>query len=222
MAKKRVIEYKRMGDLVAGDILLSSEGETELTQPFEEHMPESMYLLEFGIGEEVYASGNHLWYTVNSLDKQLHRKRKKEAVHLVDYLDSKKISWLERQASSESAEAPDVSLEFVLEMLGIPFDDDKAVQQVTRIIQSIGPTLEMHEKMFDELDDSLKPAGTPAIKMFSLKYFCQQVLALVKTVRKSLTSSDYELLVGKVRTTEEIANTQEFDHDFTVIRSVTS
>lgn len=222
MTKKRVIEYKRMGDLIAGDILLSSEGETELTQPFEEHMPESMYLMEFGINEKVYASGNHLWYTVTSLDKQLHRKRRKDAVHLIKYLDDRKVSWLERQASSESAEAPDVAVEFVLETLGIPFQDDKAVEQVLRIIESIGPTLEVHEKMFDELDDSLSPADTPARNLFSLKYFCQQLLALATSVKKSISATQYELLVGKVRTTEEIANTEAFDHDFTVIRSVSS
>lgn len=210
------IVYKDIGDIVEDDILIDSEGETTtVTAAYDAHIPDKMFRLRFGNGETIEASGNHLWYTISGLDRQLHKQRIKEArIHLLPRLSDRKTSWLKRMSDVDKELSPGVDLGFIAESLDISQADSDLYNQVFRVLESIGPIAVRNEYYYDENSGSVKDAGSKAKKLYSLKLFCEQMLALVAEASGQKHRSPYELLKGKVRTTEDIAHTWDIGHDF--------
>lgn len=211
------IEYKPIGEITEGDILLTDDNEeTVVKHAYEHHVPESMYQMTFANGETFKVSGNHLWYTVNSLDRSTHKERIRKAVRLSERMSGRKMSWLYKMADADEGIAPEVDLNFFLEVLEVPYEDNELVWQVRRICESIGPVVMQKATMIDvDAPDKniLSPTDTPERPLYSAKMFAQQMIALVSTSLK-LDYHKYELLKGKVRTTTEIAETHDLRHDF--------
>lgn len=207
--------YKTMGELEEGDQLLGSEaGGTTVTDAYDAHVPDRMFRLRFSNGQVIEASGNHLWYTVTGLDKQLHKQRIKDArAHVVPHLNERKMSWLKKMANADAELSPNVDMEFIADALAIDGSKVDLYNQVVRILESIGPVAMRNEYIYDE-GAGTQEAGTKARRIYSLKLFCEQALALVSESIGKKHSSPYELLKGKVRTTEDIAHTWELGHDF--------
>lgn len=218
----REIEYKPIGEITEDDILLTNDNmETTVKNAYQHHIPESMYQMTFANGETFKVSGNHLWYTINSLDRSTHKERVRKAARLAKKMSGRKMSWLYKMADSDEGTAPEVDLVFFLEVLEIPFDDRDLVWQVERICESIGPVAMQKAKMVDGDADSgetLTETDTPDRPLYSAKMFAQQMIALI-SVSLKLKNSKYELLKGKVRTTTGIAETHDLNHDFPSTRS---
>lgn len=213
------IVYKRMGDLEVGDELLSSDGgSSAITDAYEEHIPEEMYRLSFKNGEEIEASGNHLWYTISSLDRQLYRERLKNAKVIVKRLTETDLGWLRRFADMSTEDSPAVDASFIFEALRVQEDDDVYTAQILRALESIGPVAMRSEYIYDETVESLVEVGSEGRRLYSLKLFCEQLLALYSKVSRSRYRTPYDLLMGKVRTTAEIAATWDMKHDFPSVR----
>lgn len=210
------ITYKRMGDITEGDILIGSENaQIPVNHAYEAHTPERMFRLRFSNGEIIEASGNHLWYTVSSLDRQLHSQRLKEAKeHLLPALGEKKIAWLRHNADYEAENSPEVDLSFLFDVLNVDDTTPGAANQMIRIAESIGPVAHRYEYVYDENDEQLKETGDRRKRIYSLKLFCEQTLALIAEATGKKHRTSHQLLKGKVRTTEEIVDTWDLKHDF--------
>lgn len=218
--KSEEIEYKRMGDLEVGDQPVASDGTaTVINNAYDEHIPESMYRLRFANGEIIEASGNHLWYTVNLLDKQLHKERIKRAeMNVLPKLYPSKTNWLKKTANVSLEDSPAVDIGFLFEILDVDLADRDLIWSITRVLESIGPVAVRNELIFDERVDAIVDAGERETRLYSLSLFCQQMLALCAEALKDKNSVQYELYKGRVRTTEEIAETWELKHDFPSVR----
>lgn len=214
------IEYKQMGDIIEGDVLLGSNGATAVTETYDVHIPEKMYRLRFGNNEVIEASGNHLWYTVTSLDKQTHKDRVKRAKqHVLPQITERKMNWLNRMSAEDQVTSPRVEAKFIFEVLDIgqssnsSHDSTEYANQVIRVLESIGPVEIRNDYIYNETVHGHQ-STREGVRMYSLSLFCEQMLALVKEALGEKHLHPYDLKVGKVRTTEQIMNTQDLGHEF--------
>lgn len=187
---------KKFGDLIPGDVLVGTSSKTVVTKAYEEHIPESMYRLEFDEGSVIEASGNHLWYIETALDRALHKKRVKSFRKLFKCLPGiVEDELLEVINLEESAETALIDMVSMLECEG----DRERVQAIVRIAESLGPVAEENVMLEDYLTG--EEVSYNEIRLYDAKLFAQQILALY--------SKGYEkkwpIIVGQVVTTEYLA-----------------
>ena len=205
MSKKTIL--KRFGDLEVGDVVRAPNGkETELTQAYDEHTPETMYEVETGSGDTVLASGNHLWYVETSLDLSLHHDRRKNGKKFFGNLSEEVIAELLKVAEYESDEEIETSLIDIITLLGVT-GDREATSTIVRVAESIGPIAENNTKNVDlYLDEEI---FTTTVRGYDAKRFTQQILSLTG---KRAYKKRWPLLVGRVVTTEQMVElSKHFD-----------
>ena len=60
---------KTIAEVKQQDILVGSDGQTEVSAVYEEHIPKRMYEITLANGEKIKCSGNHLWYAETDNDR---------------------------------------------------------------------------------------------------------------------------------------------------------
>ena len=192
------IEIIRFGDLKEGDVLLGSQGRTEVVQGFDAHTPEAMYQLETDSGVVIEVSGNHLLYVVTSNDRDLHRMRLSRGKRLGKSISQDSIDVLEAEAEG-GPEALGTIAEF--EAFLTPRSEELTAELV-RIAESIGPVSES-QIFVDDLDGGIgEPLFTGTVQNYSRRLFAQQLLSVL-SIGKS--RKRWPTVVGTVMTAEMLA-----------------
>lgn len=185
------------GEVRPGDLLNSPTGPTEVLRVHEEHVPKSMYRLEFDGGQVIEASGNHLWYIETSLDRSLHRRRIKEGKKLLKDMDAEVEETLLQMA--EDIEITEAKLTQMMQLLGVKRDDSERVQLLVRVASSIGHIVD--EKItLQDMGTGVEEEGE-FIRLYDGNLFAQQILAL----RDRKYRRRWPLIVGSVVTTEQMS-----------------
>lgn len=190
------IEIIDFGDLQTGDIIVGSQGLTEVTEGFEHHTPKSMYSLETSSGIEFEASGNHLIYVITANNRDLHKLRLSEGKKMGKKLSIDCLNTLKEAATAENDK----------EVLIADFQDfmepksEELTQMLVRVAESIGPISESILYV-DDLEKSEAPLYSTAVYNYSKKIFAQQLLSLfnIEKARKH-----WPLIVGTVTTVEAL------------------
>lgn len=198
---------KRFGDLVEGDIILGPNGEhVPVVRAYDEHMPETMYEIETEDGSIIKASGNHLWYVETSFDYSYHRARKRENRRIFGKLNSEIIANLEGISSSE--DEIETGLADMVALCEFDFNDRKAVAALERIASSIGHIAETSTKYEDFLTGEEQLSDLNPVRSYDAKLFTQQILS---ATGKRKYRKKFPLVIGRVVTTEEMVNLEDFD-----------
>lgn len=187
---------KNFGDLVPGDRVMGAHGHpVTVVRTYDEHLPETMYRLEFDNGKTIEASGNHLWYCESSLDRSLHRQRLKEGPRLLKTLPEGVEEQLLELAESE--EEVDVRLIDMVAMLHA--EEDRVLTQVlVRVAESLGHIAE-ENTAYEDLYSG-EEVGKTTLRTYDARLFAQQLLSLRdKKLRKR-----WPVVVGQVLTTEQL------------------
>lgn len=173
---------KRMGDLVAGDIVVGRDGQpVVITEAFEEHIPETMYELELedGPGETtvVRVSGNHLWYVESSLDLQYHAQRRREGRRALAHLSQGQLDQLLEIANLDpDGDEVDTALIDMVTLCGVE-DSRPGIHALERIAESLGPVVENNTSMVDFLTGESVEDPT-RVRGYDARQFAQQILSL--------------------------------------------
>lgn len=185
------------GEVRPGDLLNSPTGPTEVLRVHEEHVPRSMYRLEFDGGQVIEASGNHLWYIETSLDRSLHRRRIKDGKKLLKNMDAEVEETLLQMAEDE--EVTEAKLTQMMQLLGVKGGDKAMVQLLVRVASSIGHIVD--EKItFQDMGTGDEAEGE-FIRLYDGNLFAQQILSLKSRAHRRR----WPLIVGSVVTTEHLA-----------------
>jgi len=197
LAPDEEIEVIRFGDLKEGDVLIGSQGRTEVVQGFDAHTPEAMYQLETDSGTVIEVSGNHLLYVVTSNDRDLHRMRLADGKKLGKALSRQSIEVLEDLAETDSSShAMIAEFEDFLEP-----KSEELTAIILRVAESIGPVSES-QLYVDDLEGSEKPLFHGTIQNYSRQIFAQQLLSVLNIGR---ARKRWPTVVGTVMTAEMLA-----------------
>lgn len=197
MMENDVTTLKRFGDLKEGDVIRGSKGEpVRVTRAYDEHIPEKMYEIETENDVIVKASGNHLWYVETTIDRALHRERKKKGKKLFSKLSPEIIESLVFVAENE--EPVETSLMDMVSLVEGE-NNDEVVKSLVRIAESLGHIVEENVKYENLLTGETEYMET--IRAYDARLFCQQILSL--TGRKEYKKK-YPLIVGSVINTEKM------------------
>lgn len=197
LAPDEKIELIRFGDLQEGDVLIGSSGRTAVTEGFEAHVPESMYILETDSGIELEVSGNHLLYVVKASDRDLHRKRLADGKKLGRSLSKDSITALEELArATDGKEGLIAEFEDFLE----PKSPELRAHLV-RIAESLGPVSES-QLYVDDLGGTEEPLFLSSIQNYDRSRFAQQLLSVLNIGRARKL---WPTIVGTVLTAEMLA-----------------
>jgi len=192
------LELIRFGDLKEGDVLVGSQGRTTVTQGFDEHVPESMYLIETDSGIELEVSGNHLFYVVTASDRDLHRERLAEGKRLGKLISTESIRELQSLAQSE-----DGRFGFIAEFEDFIFPKSDELRKVLiRIGESLGPVAESN-LFVDDLGGAEAPLFHGTILNYDRRAFAQQILSVLNIGK---ARKIWPPIVGTVMTAEELVS----------------
>lgn len=205
---------KSFGDLTEGDYVLGSSGEPVMVlKAYEEHIPDSLYRVEFDDGSFVDASGNHLWYVVSSIDRSLHRRRIKEGRKLFKNLPEDSVSALLEMAAYDRV--VEISLIDMLTVMCAE-NDSKKTDAVVRVANSIGYIAEENTQYQDLYGGQMVDAFS--MRFYDAKIFSEQLLSL--SFKKY--SKKYPLLVGKVVSTIDLTMMLSMDLDIPELKKLDS
>lgn len=194
LADDERIELIRFGDLQQGDVLIGSASRTTVVEGYDEHVPESMYVLETDSGIELEVSGNHLLYVVLANDRDLHRKRLADGKKLGRSISKESIATLQ-----ELAEVTDGKEGLIAEFAD--FIEPKSSQlsaMLVRIAESIGPVSESHLYV-DDLGGAEAPLFATTIQSYDRQIFAQQILSVLNIGK---ARKRWPTIVGTVLTAE--------------------
>lgn len=195
-------ETINFANVVPGDVILGSDNTpVTVVRTHSDHLPSSMFELEFEDGTTIRASGNHLWYCETSLDRSLHRRRIKDWRKLfgklseVDVADLMAVIKLDKNA--------EISLRDALDFYGVDSNsqDKKFAAKndaIMRVLSSIGPVAEENVSYQDLETGEILPS--PSIRLYDAKRVFQQFLALSERKYRK----QWNVIVGRVVTTEEL------------------
>lgn len=200
---------KRFGDLQEGDLIEGMNGPVQVMSVYEEHVPASMYRVEFDNGAVIDASGNHLWYVESSFDRKLHKERLKEAKQLLASVNETRIATLTKMAEFSEDQAAPITLS---EMGHLVFGsvDERQHRLLVRVARSIGHVAEINTLFQDMYEGEIEPELTTTVREYDSRLFAQQVLAL----RDSKMAERWPVVKGQVLTTEEILDQQDAGLEF--------
>lgn len=192
-------EMTTMGQLSVGDMVPSETGEyVPVSEAYEEHVPESMYLLETEDGGEVKVSGNHLVYVVLDVDRESAGERLKAAKKLRKRLSPDVIKRLSDLALEERLF--EMHLADMIAFLGIAREPEyEAV--VIRTAEAIGHIAE-DTSVIEDLETGERHVEA-VVRMYDANVFAQQLLS-VMGVRKF--KKMFPTRFGRVTTVDSIAN----------------
>lgn len=198
------IEVTTFGELKPGDVLVGSQGKVQISHAFDEHLPDSMYELEFDNGVKLRASGNHLLYVVSGLDRECHRNRLTNGKALGKKISAEVIEELKGLASGEVNKGAQTSVRDFIDMLGSNIPG--VTETVVRIAESIGHSSENRYYVNHGQDDEVAEAlnrDPVMIKFYDCQLFAQQLLSVfnIKGYRKK-----YPVIVGSVIKVEDLLN----------------
>lgn len=190
----------RFGDLKGGETILTPDGQMGVVgKAYDVHIPESMYRLTDSEGGEIEASGNHLWYVVTEVNRDLHKRRLKEGAKIGKLLSKESIEALESVAFDERL--LEMAIVDVLELMDEVEENSEGLHDaVVRTAESIGHIAEetiSYEEDFEESETS------ETMRSYDANRFAKQLLSLfnIKKYRKK-----WPVIVGEVMTTEDIVN----------------
>jgi hypothetical protein len=198
--KGTTMALKRIGDLEPGDIIRGLNGQPVKAQPFEEHIPDSMYELELvddNCPEKTVTarvSGNHLWYVESSFDRSYHAERRREGKRLLRQLTPEILAELRNVAMLEDpAETTLMDMVMVCELE----ENSRGIAVLERIAQSLGPIIETKTTYVD-YSTGEAIGNEKHVRGYDARQFAQQILSLhgIKADRKR-----WPLIVGRVMTT---------------------
>jgi len=191
------IELIRFGDLQEGDVLIGSQGRTSVTEGFDTHTPEAMYVLETDSGIELEVSGNHLLYVVTSNDRDLHRKRLADGKKLGKSISRDSIEALQDLAEGEPGkEGAIAEFEHFIEP-----KSDELRATLLRVAEAIGPVSELQHYV-DDLEGSEKPLFYGTLQNYDRRIFAQQLLSVLNIGK---ARKRWPIVVGTVLTAEMLA-----------------
>lgn len=181
LSRKYKLTEKKMNELKPGDKIIGSDGKlTEITNVYEEHIPEEMYEIDFG-EFTIEASGNHLWYCETNED------RKNESYYrklMENYMMSEVLEFPEE----ENTAYPKEMLASKLSTNGYSYEF------ILKVCETIGHSYNMNNAIYDGMElieDNLLPC-----------YSYEDIYKYVKSL-KEMKQGDY-FKFGKVRETKEI------------------
>lgn len=189
-------EIKRFGDLVPGDVIMGTNNQpVTVTRAYDEHIPETMFKLEFDDGVTIEASGNHLWYCETSIDQSLHRKRIKDGYKLFKNINPELVEDLETLAYSETL----IETTLIDMITLMKSEDDTTTRAIVRVAESIGHIVE-ETTAYEDLYSG-KTLEKTELRVYDARTFAQQLLSLSnKKYRKQ-----WPVIVGQVVTTEALS-----------------
>lgn len=180
-----------------GDVLQGTNGNTTVLKVYEEHLPKTMYRLEFEGGKIIEASGNHLWYIETDLDRSLHRKRIKDAKKLFKKTSAETIEDLLDIAAKD--EVVETRLIDILDLFGASSGQGEMAKAIKRVASSIGHIAE-ENTIFQDMSTGETEDGI-SVRIYDARLFAQQILALHdRKFRKK-----WPLILGSVVTTAELS-----------------
>lgn len=192
------LEIIPFGELQPGDILVGSQGKTQIIDAFEEHVPESMFLLETESGIEIEVSGNHLLYVVKATDRDLHRDRLAQGKRLGRSLSRESQTTLWELAESEGgAHGMIAEFEDFLEPKSKQLTD-----ALIRIAESLGPVSES-QLLVNDLGGAEEPIFSTSIQNYDRKLFAQQLLSVLNIGKARRL---WPTIVGTVLTAEMLSS----------------
>lgn len=189
---------KKFGELQVGDWIPGTDGlPVQVTQAYEEHIPETMYSLEMDNGEVIEASGNHLWYVESALDRSLHRWRVREARKL--FRNVPPLVWEELETLATYPEHAEIALADLVELFEA--QDKSTLQKVlVRVAESLGPVAEEKTDIQDVYSGEIVKRGH-LMRLYDARLFSQQLLSLYS---KSFEKK-WPIVRGQVLTTEQLS-----------------
>jgi len=197
LAEDEYLEIITMGEVKSGDVLVGSQGRTQVVETFDEHIPQDLYSLETDSGLIFEASGNHLIYIVHAMDRDLHKLRLATGKSLAQKLSKEVVAELKELAEAESTQSLYVAN--FIELIGD--STPPMANAVVRTAESLGPIAESNIYV-DDLDS---PEGSPlydsATPLYSSKLMAQQLLSLF-SIEKS--RKRWPLIVGRVVPVSEL------------------
>ncbi len=192
------IEIIPFGELQQGDILVGSQGRTEIVNVFEEHVPETMFILETDSGIELEVSGNHLLYVVKATDRDLHRERLSQGKRLGRSLSKESQATLWKISEDESG-----SQGMIAEFEDFLEPRSKELTDVLiRIAESLGPVSES-QLLIDDLGGGEAPLFATSIQNYDRKLFAQQLLSVLNIGK---ARRQWPTIVGTVLTAEMLSS----------------
>ncbi len=190
-------ELKTFGEVKEGDVLQGLTGPVTVVRAYEEHIPETMFSLEFENGVVIEASGNHLWYIETAIDRALHKARIKTARQWLKTLPPSVVDELMSLIELDE-ERVEISLVDVVELLNAHGDDIKT-RVIVRVAESLGPISEEKTTLEDLYDGG--EIYVKNLRLYDAKLFAQQILALAG----KKWASRWPIVVGQVVTTEYLS-----------------
>lgn len=176
-----------LSDIKVGDRIIGPEGKpVVVTHVFDSYVPKDMYELTMENGEKVKCSGNHLWYSETSSDR--------ENIH--SYLKLVKYFF-------KHCEIPDYDKllpAYPYSIIGSKFSDNKKCQDlIKRACLSLGPTYQTPNVIFDGLD------YVKEVKVYA--YSFNDLIDFLKGLKKVLNKDPNQYFYfGQVRETKIIAD----------------
>ena len=203
-------EVKKFQDLKIGDVIEHpTKGSTTVIATHPIHVPQKMYLLEVDTGDSVKVSGNHLFYSETNLDRQSVSARKRRGKKLFGSMDS-----VTEKALANLSVSTDVVKTTLYDFAHIfeSVNDSKRFAEIVRIADSVGWIEEENTFVRDIADPpDVLPEAQGRLRWYDARLMAQQLLSLSG---KSKWRKKYPLVVGKVRTAEEIAALLETQNVF--------
>lgn len=181
------METVTMKDLKVGDVIVGPNGErTEITDVYEEHIPERMYELTMANGETIKCSGNHLWYCESDSDRKGRKKYERLA----------KKYFKKRGVPKLRNDNPEFALELMIEFLGGSEWEDTFIQKAC---ESLGPVSMIPQEYYE--DDLF----TPVARNVTYLYSYNDIVKSLERMNSVVTSKEKGYFYfGKVRTTDQI------------------
>lgn len=190
-------EVVPLSEIEEGDVILGVDDSlVEVKTVFDEHIPETMYEIEADDGTVMEVSGNHLFYGVTGLDREMHPSRLATGKKLGKNIPANVMKTLVEVSETEPVEQP---IYFFTSLLEAQRGSDLE-HAVIRVAESLGHVAEYNEYLQDI--GSVKETYLHAtIRAYNSQEFANQLLSLFnfKNFRKA-----HPVLVGRVMTTEEM------------------
>lgn len=177
---------KRFKDLKIGDWLKGADGNpVQITQVFEEHVPQDSFIVTAENGETITVSGNHLFYVITETDQLYHRTRLSESAKALKNLPPEVVKALE--AMAETNKEHETTINEMRDLLG----DSLPVRDVVdRVALAIGRIAEENYQYRVIEDNTLEEEKA---YIYDGRIFAQQILALYNKKKYS-----YPVRMGRV------------------------
>lgn len=201
-------EVKTFGELKPGDMIEGVAGPVTVVRAYDEHLPETMYLVQTDEGVTMKVSGNHLWYVETEFDKALHRRRIRESRRkLRRTLTDSHVEFL-KEVVERPADGPlEISLDDLISVLDSE-NDWFLIDILVRTAESVG-----HVAEENFLDMTGKHKVTRSMRIYDARVLCGQLLALYD--RKYAKSNP--VLRGRVMSTQQMFDL-DIDYELPTIK----